>query len=38
MSSKPLLLAALVATKEAGIFTCFCEIHPTMRGTVEVVE
>jgi plastocyanin len=24
--------------KEAGTFTYFCEIHPTMRGTVEVVE
>ena len=24
--------------KEAGVFTYFCEIHPTMKGTVEVVE
>jgi plastocyanin len=24
--------------KEAGTFTYFCEIHPTMKGTVEVVE
>jgi plastocyanin len=24
--------------KEAGTFTYFCEIHPTMLGTVEVVE
>ena len=24
--------------KEAGAFTYFCEIHPTMKGTVEVVE
>jgi plastocyanin len=24
--------------KQAGIFTYFCEIHPTMHGTVEVVE
>ena len=24
--------------KEAGAFTYFCEIHPTMHGTVEVVE
>lgn len=24
--------------KEAGTFTYFCEIHPTMQGTVEVVE
>jgi len=24
--------------KEAGTFTYFCEIHPTMNGTVEVVE
>ena len=24
--------------KEAGNFTYFCEIHPTMHGTVEVVE
>jgi plastocyanin len=26
------------AFKEAGTFTYFCEIHPTMHGTVEVVE
>jgi plastocyanin len=24
--------------KEAGTFTYFCEIHPTMRGTVEVID
>ena len=24
--------------KEPGTFTYFCEIHPTMKGTVEVVE
>jgi plastocyanin len=24
--------------KETGTFTYFCEIHPTMHGTVEVVE
>ena len=24
--------------KEAGTFTYFCEIHPTMKGSVEVVE
>jgi plastocyanin len=24
--------------KEPGIFTYFCEVHPTMHGTVEVVE
>ena len=24
--------------KDAGTFAYFCEIHPTMRGTVEVVE
>lgn len=24
--------------KEAGTFTYFCEIHPTMHGTVEVVQ
>jgi plastocyanin len=24
--------------KEAGTFAYFCEIHPTMKGTVEVVE
>jgi plastocyanin len=24
--------------KEPGTFTYFCEVHPTMRGTVEVVE
>jgi plastocyanin len=24
--------------KEAGTFTYFCEVHPTMHGTVEVVE
>jgi plastocyanin len=24
--------------KEAGTFTYFCQIHPTMHGTVEVVE
>ena len=24
--------------KQAGAFTYFCEIHPTMHGTVEVVE
>jgi len=24
--------------KEAGTFTYYCEIHPTMHGTVEVVE
>jgi plastocyanin len=24
--------------KEAGTFTYFCEIHPTMHGTVEVLE
>ncbi len=24
--------------KQAGSFTYFCEIHPTMHGTVEVVE
>jgi plastocyanin len=24
--------------KEAGVFSYFCEIHPTMKGTVEVVE
>ena len=24
--------------KEAGTFTYFCEIHPTMHGTVEVIE
>jgi|SRR3954464_3897205 len=24
--------------KEAGTFTYFCEIHPTMHGSVEVVE
>jgi plastocyanin len=24
--------------KEAGTFTYYCEIHPTMKGTVEVVE
>ena len=27
-----------VTFKEAGTFTYFCEIHPTMHGTVEVVE
>ncbi|HXR60454.1 MAG TPA: cupredoxin domain-containing protein [Solirubrobacterales bacterium] len=27
-----------VTFKEAGTFTYFCEIHPTMQGTVEVVE
>jgi plastocyanin len=26
------------AFKEAGTFTYFCEIHPTMHGSVEVVE
>jgi plastocyanin len=26
------------AFKEPGTFTYFCEIHPTMHGTVEVVE
>jgi plastocyanin len=24
--------------KQAGTFTYFCEVHPTMHGTVEVVE
>jgi plastocyanin len=24
--------------KEAGTFTYFCEIHPTMHGTVEVID
>jgi plastocyanin len=24
--------------KEPGTFTYFCEVHPTMHGTVEVVE
>jgi plastocyanin len=24
--------------KQAGAFTYFCEVHPTMHGTVEVVE
>jgi plastocyanin len=24
--------------KEPGTFTYFCEIHPTMHGTVEVVQ
>lgn len=27
-----------VTFKEPGTFTYFCEIHPTMHGTVEVVE
>jgi plastocyanin len=26
------------AFKEPGTYTYYCEIHPTMRGTVEVVE
>lgn len=26
------------AFKEAGTFSYYCEIHPTMKGTVEVVE